>query len=218
MEVVVPGIDGRAEPQVVIASRTENPDLFWAARGSGTGFFGVVTRFWARTEPAGSRGMWERVMSFDISSPGSFKPIMSWALDQGKAIPKLGTEINIGTWYGEKFAPPGVFSGDDIPPGAKLLISIMALAYADTEREAQTMLSPYKDIPEDIRHMLVMDKPVGRMAAWDEYFMMQDVFCGSQKGERWQINSILSEPSIPMDQVCGPHLFCSLMISWFPSI
>jgi FAD/FMN-containing dehydrogenase len=37
-----------AAGDVVRASERENPDLFWAARGSGPGFFGVVTRFWLR--------------------------------------------------------------------------------------------------------------------------------------------------------------------------
>jgi len=40
-----------ADGEVVEASATENPDLFWAARGSGPGFFGVVTEFRLRTRP-----------------------------------------------------------------------------------------------------------------------------------------------------------------------
>jgi len=37
-----------AEGEVVHASADENADLYWAARGSGPGFFGVVTRFHLR--------------------------------------------------------------------------------------------------------------------------------------------------------------------------
>jgi FAD/FMN-containing dehydrogenase len=40
-----------ADGDVVDASATENPDLFWAARGAGPGFFGVVTEFRLRTRP-----------------------------------------------------------------------------------------------------------------------------------------------------------------------
>lgn len=40
--------DGRA----VIASETEFPDIFWALRGAGPLFFGIVTRFWLRVMPA----------------------------------------------------------------------------------------------------------------------------------------------------------------------
>ncbi|MEU5329098.1 FAD-binding oxidoreductase [Streptomyces parvus] len=45
MEVVT------AAGEVVRCSETENADLFWAARGSGPGFFGVVTAFRLRTRP-----------------------------------------------------------------------------------------------------------------------------------------------------------------------
>ncbi|ANP52053.1 FAD/FMN-containing dehydrogenase [Streptomyces griseochromogenes] len=40
-----------ADGELVRCSETDNPDLFWAARGSGPGFFGVVTEFRLRTRP-----------------------------------------------------------------------------------------------------------------------------------------------------------------------
>ncbi|GHD48986.1 FAD-binding oxidoreductase [Streptomyces mirabilis] len=40
-----------ADSELVRCSETENADLFWAARGSGPGFFGVVTEFRLRTRP-----------------------------------------------------------------------------------------------------------------------------------------------------------------------
>jgi FAD binding domain len=40
-----------ADGDVVEASATRSPDLFWAARGAGPGFFGVVTEFRLRTRP-----------------------------------------------------------------------------------------------------------------------------------------------------------------------
>ena len=41
-----------ADGELVHADADENADLFWAARGAGPGFFGVVTRFHLRTHPA----------------------------------------------------------------------------------------------------------------------------------------------------------------------
>ncbi|MER6546723.1 hypothetical protein [Streptomyces sp. NPDC001250] len=41
-----------AAGELVRCSETENADLFWAARGSGPGFFGVVTEFRLRTRPS----------------------------------------------------------------------------------------------------------------------------------------------------------------------
>lgn len=40
-----------AAGELAHCSETENADLFWAARGSGPGFFGVVTEFRVRTRP-----------------------------------------------------------------------------------------------------------------------------------------------------------------------
>jgi len=40
-----------ADAEVVECDATQNADLFWAARGSGPGFFGVVTEFRLRTRP-----------------------------------------------------------------------------------------------------------------------------------------------------------------------
>ncbi|WP_406327728.1 FAD-binding oxidoreductase [Streptomyces sp. NBC_00203] len=40
-----------AEGELVRADETHHSDLFWAARGAGPGFFGVVTRFHLRTRP-----------------------------------------------------------------------------------------------------------------------------------------------------------------------
>jgi FAD/FMN-containing dehydrogenase len=40
-----------ADGELVHANESENADLFWAARGSGPGFFGVVTRFHLCLQP-----------------------------------------------------------------------------------------------------------------------------------------------------------------------
>jgi FAD/FMN-containing dehydrogenase len=40
-----------ADGELVRADETQNSDLLWAARGSGPGFFGVVTRFHVRLQP-----------------------------------------------------------------------------------------------------------------------------------------------------------------------
>lgn len=40
-----------AQGELIKASETENSDYFWAARGSGPGFFGVVTKYYLRLYP-----------------------------------------------------------------------------------------------------------------------------------------------------------------------
>lgn len=40
-----------ADGSAVMVSATEHPDIFWALRGAGPLFFGIVTRFWLRLMP-----------------------------------------------------------------------------------------------------------------------------------------------------------------------
>jgi FAD/FMN-containing dehydrogenase len=40
-----------ADGSAVMVSATENPDIFWALRGAGPLFFGIVTRFWLNLMP-----------------------------------------------------------------------------------------------------------------------------------------------------------------------
>jgi FAD/FMN-containing dehydrogenase len=40
-----------ADGRLVMVSATEHPDIFWALRGAGPLFFGIVTRYWLRVMP-----------------------------------------------------------------------------------------------------------------------------------------------------------------------
>ena len=40
-----------AQGELIRASETENPDFFWAARGAGSGFFGIVTKYYLKLHP-----------------------------------------------------------------------------------------------------------------------------------------------------------------------
>jgi FAD/FMN-containing dehydrogenase len=59
--------------ELVHASADENADLFWAARGSGPGFFGVVTRFHVRTHPLTPMFHDTRVFAL-----GDLEPLLGW--------------------------------------------------------------------------------------------------------------------------------------------
>lgn len=191
LEIVMPN------GQVIIASRTENQDLFWAARGSGTGFFGVVTKFWGRTIP--TRQMWESVTTFEVGD--KFEDLMEWAFEKAKETPKYGTDLNIATFYPEKFTPDAV--SDGVPKDSKLLMGAFLMAYTDTEEEAQRILGAFEDVPASLQSQVLERKPIAKRT-WENVWEMQDEYCGSGNGQCWQINSILSEPSVPKKRVSKP--------------
>ncbi|WP_181807314.1 FAD-binding oxidoreductase [Streptomyces shenzhenensis] len=63
-----------ADGELVRADETHNSDLFWAARGAGPGFFGVVTRFHLRTRPL-PRHLAHTVHTYPLDL---FDEVMTW--------------------------------------------------------------------------------------------------------------------------------------------
>ncbi|KAF9888272.1 hypothetical protein FE257_008842 [Aspergillus nanangensis] len=184
MEIVVP--DGR----VLNVSRTEYEDLFWAARGSGMGFFGVVTRFWCRTIARST--LWERVFRFDIGD--QYEALMTWAIERGRDTPKYGTDLNLTIDFPEKYDP--AYTTDAVPEGARLQLTLNLLCWSDTLREARTLLGAYDRMPEVVRKCMLDMRPVEKRT-FEEVFARKRGFLGNGKSERWQINSIMNDPNVP---------------------
>ncbi|MGP9682416.1 MULTISPECIES: FAD-binding oxidoreductase [unclassified Brachybacterium] len=85
--VVLPGGD------VVTASRTSHPDLFWALQGGGGGLNGVVTDLTYTTHPVGSRA------TFSLAYPASaaVKVMTGWARWLKSADRHRWANVHIGT-------------------------------------------------------------------------------------------------------------------------
>ncbi|KIW79754.1 hypothetical protein Z517_06368 [Fonsecaea pedrosoi CBS 271.37] len=181
-----------AEGQVVIASREKNTDLFWAARGSGQGFFGIVTRFWAQTMPA--RHLYTTTLIFNASN--KWRKICTWMLDTNDRTPRYGVETAAATVYANKNSLP---LGDEITDKT-LLMAIEVIAYADSEGEARTMLSEYNKIPEDLKKLLVVKTDL-QHKTWKRLFDDQDALNPCGQGERWQCDSILSNPKVSREEL-----------------
>jgi hypothetical protein len=79
-----------ADGDSVYASEDENEDFYWAARGAGPGFFGVVTRFHLRVYPK-PRVIGCALQTFPLSVLESF---FRWVHAVGPEIP-LSVELNV---------------------------------------------------------------------------------------------------------------------------
>lgn len=71
-----------ADGRLVHASETENPELLWAARGAGPGFFGVVLRFHLKLRPR-PRFIGMKVQVFRIQH---LEAVMAWADRVGPSV------------------------------------------------------------------------------------------------------------------------------------
>jgi len=71
-----------ADGELVHADERDHPDLFWAARGAGPGFFGVVTRFHLRLHA------WPRVAmnSVHLYPVELLDEVFTWAREIGPAV------------------------------------------------------------------------------------------------------------------------------------
>ena len=74
-----------AEGELVRADATHHPDLFWAARGAGPGFFGVVTRFHVRVYDR-PRVVTQGVYLFDVDV---LDEVVTWAAEIGPKVPRI---------------------------------------------------------------------------------------------------------------------------------
>jgi FAD/FMN-containing dehydrogenase len=124
----VTGIDAvTAAGERIHAGETRNADLFWAARGAGSGFFAVVTRFYVKLYPR---------MRVTMNS-GYFWPAAA-APDVFRFVHEIGrqtpTEINL-------------MCNRDPMTDDEPLISLNATAFAGTEEEAREQLAIYESCP-----------------------------------------------------------------------
>lgn len=72
-----------ADGELVHASENENADLFWSARGSGGGFFGVIVRFHLRLYP---RPKFSGTM-MQVFSMKHLEDVYNWAYEVGPSVP-----------------------------------------------------------------------------------------------------------------------------------
>ncbi len=73
-----------ADGDYIYASATENADLYWAARGSGGGFFGVVVRYHLRIY---KRPLYSG-MATHVFGMKHLEHVYNWAYEVGPSIPK----------------------------------------------------------------------------------------------------------------------------------
>lgn len=134
-----------AEGEWVRADATHHSDLFWAARGAGPGFFGVVTRFHLQTRP--------RPKAFTQSSYiypiECCDDILRWIQETHAA---LDTRVELVVLSIVPPLPP------ELNPTNSPMMVIHALAFVDSHEEGAVTLMPLENCP-------VLDRAVVRVFA-----------------------------------------------------
>ncbi|TQL48410.1 FAD/FMN-containing dehydrogenase [Homoserinimonas aerilata] len=120
-----------AEGILVRADEKENSDLFWAARGAGPAFPGVVTRFHLATrEKFGFLG--HTVQAFELDD---FSPVMTWLYETHKSV---STDVEI----------VAVSTPTPLPDGTeRRVLLVTAVALVADRAAAEEALAPFAANP-----------------------------------------------------------------------
>jgi FAD/FMN-containing dehydrogenase len=127
----VTGIDVvTADGEMIHIDEAHNADLFWAARGAGPGFFAVATRFYLKLY----RRHGITLKNFYIYPPDVWDQVLRWSRSiEGKMPAEV--EINTILYRDESISKDGP------------VVSVLATAYADSERHARDVLSVFETCP-----------------------------------------------------------------------
>lgn len=130
-----------AEGDLVRADEHQNADLFWAARGSGPGFFGLIARFHLRTRPI-CAGLAVTLQVFDLQD---YPQVLDWLWD---AHADLSDAVAL---YAMSLRPPELVPGSSSP----FVFAIQGIAFCDTLDESREALSPLDSNPFLDRALMV---------------------------------------------------------------
>ncbi|MGW2252915.1 FAD-binding oxidoreductase [Kitasatospora sp. NPDC001660] len=120
-----------ADGEPVTCSEREHPDLFWAARGAGPGFFAVVTAFRLRLYPRPG-AITSATWTFPLADVAE---VTHWAAE---VAPELSPNVELSCCL--KAADP------DTTPGTSV-VTVCATAFASSRQEADEFLGPLRTCP-----------------------------------------------------------------------
>jgi len=123
-----------AEGKLMHADERENPDLFWAVRGSGPGFFAIVVRFYLRPRPR-PKALTRSTFVYPMEA---YDQVMHWlhgihqSLDSSVELVTIGLQLPI----------PG-----DAESAMRHSLVVHTLCFADTPELARAALAPMESCP-----------------------------------------------------------------------
>ena len=155
-----------ADGELVRADATRNSDLYWAARGAGPGFFGVVTRFHLRTRPR-FRHLAQTVQAYRMDD---FDEVMTWLHGMHSTVADSVEIVAVAK------------TDHDLSPRPVLLVTGVALV--DSEAEAQAALAPFRACPALGRALMVLDAQPSSLAEQRERQLRDN-----PEGHRWAVDN-----------------------------
>jgi FAD/FMN-containing dehydrogenase len=155
-----------ASGELVRADATRNSDLFWAARGSGPGFPGVVTRFHLQTRPLPGHFA-HTVQGFHLDD---FDEVMTWLHDTHATVAETVEIVAL--------------TKTDVAVSPDPILLVTALAMVDDEHEADQALAPFRKNPVLDRAIFAIDNEPTTPEA-ERARQLED----NPEGHRWAVDN-----------------------------
>lgn len=176
-----------ADAELVHCTAEENPDLYWAARGAGPGFFGIVTRFHLQTVPR-FQALYETLQAFQISD---FDDVMTWVQGMHHTLaPSVELVCVAATEPVADAVEPLVSGSEPLVTSGRHVLFVSAVAFVESEAEAQEALAPLRANPFLDRALLSVDTaPV----TLDQ--LRQKQLDANPEGHRWAVDNAWIEGS-----------------------
>ncbi|WP_426560607.1 FAD-binding oxidoreductase [Angustibacter sp. McL0619] len=132
-----------AAGELVRADAQSNPDLYWAARGAGPGFPGIVTTFHLQTHPL-PPVMWQDTWTFDLDDA---EAVVHWLHE---VLPVLDRRVE-PVLAATRLPDVPLYDGTSHPGGTVLLLHTTCLA--DSDDEARELLAGLGECPVQGREL-----------------------------------------------------------------
>jgi FAD/FMN-containing dehydrogenase len=187
-----------AAGEVVRASATEHPELFWALRGGG-GNFGVVTRFTFRLHPVG---------------PDVLSGLIVYPIAEAKSVLQQYREFaaqapdDLTVWAVLRQAPPLPF----LPPAVHGQgILALALCYAGDPAQGEPLVAPLRAFGR----LLGEHVGVQPFTAWQRAL---DPLLGAGARNYWKSHNLTTLPDGLLDALCAaagtlPSPQCEILLA-----
>ena len=159
-----------ADGELVRADAEQNSDLYWAARGAGPGFFGIVTRFHLQTRPK-PQAIRQTLYAFGVDE---FDAVLGWLYATHRAV---DPEVEI---VALSLTPPPEMG----ITGHEHVLLISAVTFKDTVADAERALAPIDACPVADRALFAVHHVPTDL---DEQYREQ--YRQNPEGRRWTVDN-----------------------------
>jgi FAD/FMN-containing dehydrogenase len=168
-----------ADGKLVIASADQNPDLFWAVRGAGPGFFGVVTRLQLKLYPVP-----KAIMASSYIFPLDDLETVTTALDNIRKNNYV-ERVELITLLMHHPEVPA-----DAPPEESKICFVTAFAFEDSEDGAKAVLEPFAQSALATKSMVKIENQVFSFESlYERYFSLED---SAGRMARYAVDNVLT--------------------------